>query len=31
MEGGKIIEMGNYDELMKLDGLFAALAKRQVA
>ena len=30
-EGGKIIEMGNYDELMKLDGLFAALAKRQVA
>ena len=31
LEGGKIIEMGNYDELMKLDGLFAALAKRQVA
>ena len=30
MEGGKIIEMGNYDA-MKLDGLFAALAKRQVA
>jgi ATP-binding cassette subfamily C protein len=31
MENGKIVEMGNYDELMKLDGLFAALAKRQVA
>jgi ABC-type bacteriocin/lantibiotic exporter with double-glycine peptidase domain len=31
MDSGKIIEMGNYDELMKLDGLFAALAKRQVA
>jgi NHLM bacteriocin system ABC transporter ATP-binding protein len=31
MEGGKIVEMGSYDELMKLDGLFAALAKRQVA
>ncbi len=31
MDQGKIIEMGNYDELMKLDGLFAALAKRQVA
>jgi len=31
MDGGKIIEMGNYDELMKMDGLFAALAKRQVA
>jgi ATP-binding cassette subfamily C protein len=31
MDGGKIVEMGNYDELMKMDGLFAALAKRQVA
>ncbi len=31
MEGGKIVEMGTYDELMKKDGLFAALAKRQIA
>jgi ATP-binding cassette subfamily C protein len=31
MDSGKIVEMGTYDELMKMDGLFAALAKRQVA
>jgi ATP-binding cassette subfamily C protein len=28
---GKIVEMGTYDELMKKDGHFAELAKRQMA
>jgi ATP-binding cassette subfamily C protein len=31
LEAGKVAEMGSYDELMKLDGLFAQLAKRQMA
>ncbi|MCG6964446.1 MAG: NHLP bacteriocin export ABC transporter permease/ATPase subunit [Acidobacteria bacterium] len=31
LEGGKVIEQGSYDELMKLDGKFAILAKRQMA
>jgi ATP-binding cassette subfamily C protein len=31
LEGGKIMEMGTYDELMAKDGLFAKLAKRQMA
>lgn len=31
MEAGEIVEQGNYRELMKLDGLFAKLAKRQIA
>ena len=31
LEGGGIAEMGTYDELMALDGLFAKLAKRQIA
>lgn len=31
LEGGGIREMGNYDELMKKGGLFAALARRQLA
>jgi NHLM bacteriocin system ABC transporter ATP-binding protein len=31
LEGGSILEMGSYDELMKLNGKFAELAKRQVA
>lgn len=31
MDEGKIIEQGNYDELMKMDGYFAKLAKRQIA
>lgn len=31
LEGGRVIEMGTYDELMKLDGKFALLAKRQMA
>jgi NHLM bacteriocin system ABC transporter ATP-binding protein len=31
LEGGKIVEMGTYAELMAQDGLFAALAKRQMA
>jgi NHLM bacteriocin system ABC transporter ATP-binding protein len=30
-EGGIVKEMGTYDELMKKDGLFAALARRQTA
>jgi ATP-binding cassette subfamily C protein len=30
MEGGQIAEMGTYDELMKLNGKFAELARRQV-
>jgi NHLM bacteriocin system ABC transporter ATP-binding protein len=31
LEGGRVIEMGTYDELMKLDGKFALLARRQMA
>lgn len=31
MDFGQIKEMGSYDELMKLDGIFADLAKRQIA
>lgn len=31
MQHGVIKEMGTYDELMKLDGAFAELAKRQIA
>jgi len=31
LEGGKIAEMGTYQELMEEDGLFADLAKRQMA
>ena len=30
-EGGQVREEGTYDELMAKDGLFAALAKRQIA
>lgn len=30
MEDGEIVESGNYRELMKIDGLFAKLAKRQI-
>jgi ABC-type bacteriocin/lantibiotic exporter with double-glycine peptidase domain len=30
MEGGQIVEMGSYDELMALGGKFADLARRQV-
>jgi ABC-type multidrug transport system fused ATPase/permease subunit len=30
-DGGQILEEGSYDELMAKDGLFAALAKRQIA
>jgi ATP-binding cassette subfamily C protein len=29
LEGGRIAEMGTYDELMEKDGLFAQLARRQ--
>lgn len=31
MDKGQIVESGTYDELMKLDGLFSTLAKRQIA
>jgi ATP-binding cassette subfamily C protein len=31
MQGGVIAEMGSYEELMKKDGLFAELARRQMA
>jgi ATP-binding cassette subfamily C protein len=30
MEGGQIVEMGSYDQLMALNGKFAELARRQV-
>ena len=30
MEAGRIVESGRYDELMSLDGAFAALARRQI-
>jgi ABC-type bacteriocin/lantibiotic exporter with double-glycine peptidase domain len=30
-DGGQILEEGSYDELMAKNGLFAALAKRQIA
>ena len=31
MDKGQIVEGGTYEELMKLDGLFSQLAKRQIA
>lgn len=31
LHGGQIVEQGTYDELMKLDGMFASQAKRQLA
>lgn len=31
MDKGQIVETGTYNELMKLDGLFSTLAKRQIA
>jgi NHLM bacteriocin system ABC transporter ATP-binding protein len=31
MEHGRAVEIGDYDTLMELDGLFAALARRQLA
>ena len=31
LDGGKVAEMGTYHELMEKDGLFADLAKRQMA
>ncbi|MEM8621610.1 MAG: ATP-binding cassette domain-containing protein, partial [Actinomycetota bacterium] len=29
--GGRVVEQGTFDELMTLDGAFAALARRQLA
>lgn len=31
LHGGQLVEQGTYEELMKLNGMFAALAKRQMA
>ena len=31
LEGGVIKEMGTHDELMKKNGLFSVLARRQMA
>ncbi len=31
MDAGYVVEQGSYDELMALDGIFAELAKRQIA
>jgi ATP-binding cassette subfamily C protein len=31
LHGGQIAELGTYQELMDKDGLFASLAKRQMA
>jgi ABC-type bacteriocin/lantibiotic exporter with double-glycine peptidase domain len=31
LDAGEIVEVGAYDELMQQDGVFAALAKRQIA
>ncbi|MDR1515766.1 MAG: NHLP bacteriocin export ABC transporter permease/ATPase subunit [Synergistaceae bacterium] len=31
LQEGRVAEEGSYDELMKLDGLFARLARRQIA
>ena len=31
MEAGRIVESGNYDELMAREGMFHALARRQIA
>jgi ATP-binding cassette subfamily C protein len=31
LKGGQIVEMGSYDELMRQGGLFADLARRQMA
>lgn len=30
IDAGKLVEAGDYDELMALDGVFASLAKRQI-
>ncbi len=31
MDAGRVIESGNYEELMAMDGVFADLARRQIA
>ena len=31
IDGGRVVESGNYDELLAKDGAFAALVKRQIA
>ena len=31
MDAGRVVEQGSYDALMEQDGVFAELAKRQIA
>jgi ABC-type multidrug transport system fused ATPase/permease subunit len=31
LEGGRFVEAGTYDELMAMNGAFAALARRQLS
>ena len=31
MEHGRLVEQGHFDELMSLNGVFAAMARRQLA
>jgi ABC-type multidrug transport system fused ATPase/permease subunit len=31
MQRGHLVEAGTYEELMELDGVFASLARRQIA
>ncbi len=31
IDAGRVVESGNYDQLMQLNGLFAQLARRQIA
>lgn len=31
IDDGRVAEQGSFDELMQLDGIFAKLAKRQLA